>query len=709
MSPTSSALHTLRWSTHRTRVPNRFNVDLFFRSWAERCRSALAGFLPDSKAFAVFASPHRFVRLQMAQPFSGRPWTAEDGVEDDELPAVPVLFGEAPAAQGSPALQARSSRSREGRSSKRRSSSRQPSSPSGVLRNKIESLLRAEARLADRLTSSNRRMLARKQPEEFMAVIIDEMSQIERCMVEASKDYVLNRSAILLQHSKRHGPRCSWSDAQAQAFERACANVRRISRERLVQLDHLRDEKRTQAMEIFERVAPTFSTREKWLRKRLITVRNEAKNSTDGKQHMATAARQYQEEAVNIVAMMRKLEGAVMQILGISKRRIAEMQFSAREEPWVTICAIECTGRDVGKTINSPARGLKHDNAPDRFRPEGRRFTSSVRLDAPPALPVFQVGATALDEARLSHGDLLLLQEDALALRRVRGRLASMQERARTATADGSRDAAAGTFAALELLDAAPELLPKGAIASPPAARSPGASSDGSGTSSGRSSPGADGPGGLRSRRWRRGNTRRQQAAASGAASPAGDVEEAAAATAEERRRKLGPAALIWGWSPTFGWEALPHDNDSSAGRAQPAQLPPLTPASPPSLGPSPSTMGPLMDAPAGDDLLLPYFPSEVSSTAFSQLTDASQISQLTTMSEEVSAGWPSNVKDRQSWGLGILFLRTLLSSTLPLSRPRSRPRSLPLSLSHSRSLLFSLGCSPHFLLPLFPTCIFAM
>ena len=87
----------------------------------------------------------------------------------------------------------------------------------------------------------------------------------------------------------------------------------------------------------------------------------------------------------------------MMAILGISGRRVKEMQRSTREEPWVTICAIECTGRDVGKTINSPARGLRHDNRPDRFRPAARRFNGPVRIDVVPPLPVFQAGATPLE------------------------------------------------------------------------------------------------------------------------------------------------------------------------------------------------------------------------------------------------------------------------------------------------------------------------
>ena len=123
-----------------------------------------------------------------------------------------------------------------------------------------------------------------------------DIHEIERNIDHASTMFALNSAALLLQASRRHGPRDSWTTAQADKFAGLRVQIRRSSRNALVELDHLRDQKRTQAIEIFECVAPTLSAREKWLRKRLITVRNESNGSTDAKQHLATAARQYQEE-----------------------------------------------------------------------------------------------------------------------------------------------------------------------------------------------------------------------------------------------------------------------------------------------------------------------------------------------------------------------------------------------------------------------------
>ena len=252
----------------------------------------------------------------MAATGGATPWEV-DTVEDQVLD-VPVLFeqpranggddddvddGAEPAGAGAGGTSASVStstsldkpRSHEGRGSRHRRRSR-PMSPSRELRSKIESLLRAEARLADRLTSSSRRLLARKAPLAFMEIVQSDILEIERCIDHASTMYALNNAALLLQSSKRHGPRETWTGEQQQRFEDARAQNRRRSRNALVELDLLRDQKRTQAIEIFERVAPTLSTREKWLRKRLIVVRNESNGSSDAKQHLATAARQYQEE-----------------------------------------------------------------------------------------------------------------------------------------------------------------------------------------------------------------------------------------------------------------------------------------------------------------------------------------------------------------------------------------------------------------------------
>ena len=285
---------------------------------------------------------------------------------------------------------------------KRHQRKKRPTSPTDMLRGRIEQLLRADARMCDRLTLSSRRMLARNDPCAFLGVVLRDVELLQRCMDQISKEVTCVNAAMLLQASVKHGTRDSnfspcrkspltshkvkpttmqhtsstltfitrrtrlllmrikayhphatlslpsrrraaWSEEQQAAFGRARLAARRRTRGQIVELDLLRDETRTQAMEVFEQLAPCMARREKWLRKRLVMVRNETSRrgtSSEAKAHIATAARDYQTEAIEIATRARGLEELMMSILGARNPASSANPPSSATSPAAQACHV---------------------------------------------------------------------------------------------------------------------------------------------------------------------------------------------------------------------------------------------------------------------------------------------------------------------------------------------------------------------------------
>ena len=184
-------------------------------------------------------------------------------------------------------------------------------------RKKIESLLRQEARQQDEILNAHRRVVGRKDPSSFLAMLKQDDIDLDRWFEHILLRFLSTRSALRIAFSWKL--RFSKDKGKTQrAFDETMRTARKKVLSALTDVRELREDVRRQAFEFFEQVGTPLHQRIKEVKKNLhrcsanSAQRDGGKTITSTKHPIFTTVKMHQEELLQLENKLKSLERRMM-------------------------------------------------------------------------------------------------------------------------------------------------------------------------------------------------------------------------------------------------------------------------------------------------------------------------------------------------------------------------------------------------------------